>query len=188
MDLKKGWGRRETLGVVSMPIILIFVFLLMTALTLVFSSVAPNAIREFALTSTGIGVALMCVFSYLIFSEVFYFRAFPATVLTVFDNREFSLGDSKSCIVMPAGTFLRYTLHYPPFDMQGGASCSELDLVVRDGEEVVAVHKLIAHRHNGCWKHAKSLSKLTGLPLKRIPLKADGSRFPPPINWPKSNV
>lgn len=175
---KKGWGRAETLSVSLIPIVGFLLFGFISAR--LFLSKQEFAVDYFFAISF-ICLGMVVLFAILVFSEVTYFNRIPSVPLTIFENGEFSVGDDKSRNSLPPGSLLRYTLHYPDLNTQGGSTFSELDLVVRDDDRVVAVHKIMAHQNNGCWRHARRISQLSSIPLQRIALQANGKPFPPPL-------
>lgn len=161
------WGYRETFGAVIIPIV---AFVIFGSMCLAIRNFDPqnDFVEQFFWSIVGICIMQVIFFGMLIWFEVSYFSRFHPEVLTVFHNREFSTNGDKGRYALPNGSVLRYTIYPAESDCQGASEYSELDLVVRDGDKEIAVHKLMAYQHNWCWKPAKQLSKLSGLPLKKV--------------------
>jgi len=161
--LNSGWGRRETIGSLIVPFV---GFLLFGSMCLAILYHDPNNefVGQFFQIIVGICLLQVLLFGAMIWFEVSYFNRLPSQVLTIYDNREFSIDGEKHRHTLPPGSVLRYTLHHSS-GAQGESSKSELDLVVRDGSEIIRVHKLFAFQDNWCWRPAQKLSKLADLPL-----------------------
>ncbi|WP_157665038.1 hypothetical protein [Mariniblastus fucicola] len=179
--LRQGWGLRETLGVVIIPVVGLVIF---GSVGLAVWHAKPDG--DFAVTFLSfivlIFVGQLILFRMFINGEVRYFDAWPAEVLTVYADRTFTLeGDVSYKRELPVGSILRYTQHDPEPGSQGASSYSELDLVVRDGKEVIAKWPLLADKYNLAWKKAQKLSKAIGIPLERIVLQSNGKPYPPAL-------
>jgi hypothetical protein len=178
--LKKGWGVGETISTIAMPTV---AFLIFGAICVGIWWFDPGNefVRTFFIAVIGICAMLFIVHGLFIWSEVNYFESMPEVVLTIYEGREFTLGNDSNVHSLPVGSILQYTLHHPTPGAQGESSKSELDLLIRDGDEMKKIHKLMAHQENWCWRHAKKLSEIASLPLKRVPLQSNGKRFPPAL-------
>ncbi len=178
LKLRKGWGVRETVSVVAVPIVSLILFESM-GLAWAFFNPDEKFIGHWMWIVLGICVAMLIAFFLIARTEVRYFDSHPDDTLTIYPNGKFSVGDGERLDLL-AGSLLRFTVHHPVLNSQGGSARSELDLVIRDGGRVVQVYKLLAYDYQMLGRHFKELSKLAGLPLQRLALQHDGSRFPDP--------
>ena len=180
VELNSGWGLRETLSSVAVPIFGCLLFGTI-CLWIWFSNPQQENVGQSFLIIVGICLLQVPFFTMMVWLEASFFSRFPSDVLTVFDNREFSINGEKVRYSLPPESVLRYSIHYPEPDSMGAGTHSELDLVIRDGDKEIAVHKLMAFQYSWCWKPAKKLSSLSGIPLVRVARQSDGSRFPPAL-------
>ena len=178
--LKKGWRVGETISTIALPLVAFLIFGSM-CLAIRWFDPGNEFVKTFFTAIIGICAMLFVVHGLFLWSEVNYFDSMPDVVLTIYDGRKFTLGHDSNIRALPIGSILQYTLHHPTPGGQGESSKSELDLLVRDGDEVKKIHKLMAHQGNWCWRHAQRLSEIADLPLKRVPLQANGKRFPPAL-------
>ena len=157
-----GFGKPQLLSVALFPFIGVFV-------SIFFAQFTESLIWCFSSFLIA-GLIPGAVIGSLIYAENKICRTSQPTEVFVYRNGgKISICDSTIDFPADYTAFFLYRLYEPPNEWSGSeslSSWSELDLVVQDQDDL-AQFPLIAHTDDGCLRHAKVLSQITGLSLRR---------------------